>query len=118
MENLLNGKALPSFRIPYTGGVLYDSEGFYSFPRRAGWYMRADGQWIAKGKASIARRSGPLSSLAAFLQAWLFFGLMEEVMGLSVHLNPEDFRKQDIMEYGILQRVYFRNTSKRGVNIN
>lgn len=95
MEHLAGGTISCLPKVPYIVEYSYDSRGFHSFPSRAGWFTTEDGRWERHDKDKGRIRLGPLGSVAAFLQSWLFFGLLVEVLGPDAQVNPIDFRKQD-----------------------
>jgi hypothetical protein len=87
MEHLGTDVASRLPNVHYVVEQQYDFKGFHDFPDRTGWQLAQNGQWERKeGQTGINRR-GPLGSIAGFLQAWLFFGLLSEVLGPH-HLNP------------------------------
>lgn len=70
-------------RVPYLFGeeyvYEYDGKTFYSFPERQGW----DPSDIIQRNFRQNGVEDPLRT-ASFLQAWLFFGFMSEVLKTSV----------------------------------
>ena len=69
-------------RVPYLNGPTFAKEdGFFDFPKRHGW----DIERIIKGK----HEGKTPTQTAAFLQGWLFFGLISKV--LDCEINVEDF---------------------------
>ena len=70
----------PPISIPYLGVEPYDGEDFETYPGRKGW-TTAD-----IGGSSACTKS--LDERAAFLQTWLFFGLLKTFLG-------DGFNEQD-----------------------
>ncbi|KAK7423425.1 hypothetical protein QQZ08_009103 [Neonectria magnoliae] len=66
----------------------YDGFDFATFPSRKG----LDLQLYPKPTPS-GHEKKPAHEAAAILQAWLFFGMLAEVMGIPI--NPDDFRRVD-----------------------
>ena len=72
-------------RIPDLGGEDYDCDGFFDFPSRRGWSEERLSQ-------------SPLGShtrlmAGQFLQTWLFYGLLSEILGVRIprtHFSYED----------------------------
>lgn len=60
--------------------TLYDNQGFTNFPERAGWDKALLLDWTQE-----ASRQWTSRAVAAFLQQWLFFGLLSASMG---HMHP------------------------------
>lgn len=71
-------------RVPFLDNVEYDGLGFANFPARKGWQ---DGSGATLGTIRLAGRSAQQQS--SFFQAWLFFGMLMEV--LSVEIATKDF---------------------------
>ncbi|KAK4574487.1 hypothetical protein LTR86_001328 [Recurvomyces mirabilis] len=72
MDHLPLKNAVPDFRVHYYGSPRYEKGDFWSFPNRQGWKYVKD--------ISVFE-GGTVDQLAALLQAWLFFGLVQEVTG-------------------------------------
>ncbi|KAK3677844.1 hypothetical protein LTR78_001939 [Recurvomyces mirabilis] len=72
MDHLPLKNAVPEFRVHYYGSPSYEKGDFWSFPNRQGW------QYV---KDISVFEGGTVDQLAALLQAWLFFGLVQEVTG-------------------------------------
>jgi hypothetical protein len=70
---------------PYVGHCDYDGLGFAGYPSR----MRCDVDRLLKGDF---QRSSP-ANVAGFLQTWLYFGLMHEV--LNVEIRTANFIRID-----------------------
>ena len=73
MQHLPNGGYGPTIKVPFYGQT-YDGSAFLEYPQLHGWDVEwvMAGTWTEKGKSEWEVHS--------FLQAWLFFGLMEAVM--------------------------------------
>ena len=91
--------AIPT--IPYLGHtVAYDRRGFHEFPERQGWTvhnstdLRDLGRNIQEGPRNTNPALQTPENLAAFVQAWLFFGVLDETFNVILDLNVplEDFR--------------------------
>lgn len=65
--------------VPYLVQTRYDAKGFHSFPARSGWKLADDGTWSKLGESVPGKHSK--TDLEAFLQSWLFFGVLTEVLG-------------------------------------
>ncbi|KAG0638543.1 hypothetical protein HOY80DRAFT_1047420 [Tuber brumale] len=96
----------------------YDKEGFFDFPTRQGWFFDLTG---GSGPQRIDGDEVPSSAVkGAFLQSWLFFGMLYEVLRLlDVEVDLEDcvVRNQDgtkrcITTYQL--RKYFEGCIQRG----
>jgi hypothetical protein len=110
MEHLGEGIAAHMRKVGYFVKDQYDFKGFHSFPARSGWLLNRDGQWChAREESSSAVAKG--WKLSGFLQAWLFFGLLAEVLGLvdssqfGEFLEKDDFRKPVITTATLQQHV-------------
>lgn len=99
MEHLGNGVAACFDSPRCLKGFKYDNQGFQTYLTRAGWELDAKGvpQTTSLFKGDF--KQGSHGSWAAFLQAWLFFGLLTEVLGEEAHVDVEDFVKPD--DYGV-----------------
>lgn len=73
--------AFPYPQVPYLESFVYDDGGFTGFPARMGF----DKKRLLAG--DFAQHSPILT--AAFLQSWLYFGMMSEVLG--THVERHDF---------------------------
>ena len=73
--------AFPYPQVPYLEGFLYDDAPFTDFPARMGF----DKKRLLAG--DFTEHSPTVT--AAFLQSWLFFGMMSEVLG--THVERQDF---------------------------
>ena len=76
-----DGSTLTYSEVPYLRDFTYDNAGFTTFPSRAGF----DKKRLLAGDFTQHSEN----DTNAFLQAWLFFGMMSEVM--DEHVRPEDF---------------------------
>ena len=94
MEHLGEGIASHLPRVPYIVAYQYDYKGFPTFPDRAGRCQHG-GRWELSDETHSCPQPGPLACAAAFLQAWLFFGLLAEVLGPGAQLRLEEFYVQD-----------------------
>jgi hypothetical protein len=91
--------AIPT--IPYLGHIVaYDRRGFHEFPERQGWIvhnstdLRDLGRNIQEGPRNTNLALQTPENLAAFVQAWLFFGVLDETLNVILDLNVslEDFK--------------------------
>ncbi|EXJ79506.1 hypothetical protein A1O1_08770 [Capronia coronata CBS 617.96] len=89
---LLKDSDFPPLEVEYLGrneqSVLhYDNHGFTDFPTRAGWNK----QDLFDGP----RISQPSRTVAAFIQQWLYFGLLSAFLnhGYSMHTLLEAFTR-------------------------
>ena len=77
MQHLLDSGHGPIVDVPYYGRK-YQGDAFLDYPRSQGWdtdwLVRSN--WLSHGKSA--------GETHAFLQAWLFFGLLESVMGIKL----------------------------------
>ena len=87
--------------IPYLGNIVaYDGRGFHEFPERQGWTvhnsiaLRDIGRNIQEGPRNTNPALQTPEILAAFVQAWLYFGVLDEVFNVILGLNVslEDFK--------------------------
>ena len=88
MDHIVEGTQLS---VPFIANPRYDAQGLSLFPARAGWSMEANGTWARLDSKPLKK-----SALEGFLQSWLFFGVLEEVLGVPIAL--EDFI--DPINYG------------------
>ncbi|KAJ3569711.1 hypothetical protein NPX13_g5991 [Xylaria arbuscula] len=77
------GSPYQHIRVPNFCTEPYDGLEFSGYPQRKGWADPVDGS-LALSKRSHEART-------AFLQTWLFFGVLEEVLGCRIDLG--DFVK-------------------------
>jgi hypothetical protein len=66
--------------IPYLRGFEYDGGEFQSYPDRQGF----DKGCLVRGERDLYHSD---KETAAFLQSWLFFGLLWKVLGVSIDVN-------------------------------
>ena len=71
----------PYPQVPYLEGFVYDDGGFTGFPARMGFDKK---RYLAGNFTEH-----PPTITAAFLQSWLYFGMMSEVFG--THVELDDF---------------------------
>jgi hypothetical protein len=84
--------AYPLPEIPYLGHIIsYDGQGFYSFPKRHGWTL--DLSQKERGPFHEDDSLSTPDNIAALLQAWLFFGVLDEIFSvvLGLQISLEDF---------------------------
>ncbi|KAL8690593.1 MAG: hypothetical protein Q9218_003997 [Villophora microphyllina] len=64
--------------VPCLADILYDDGNWYTFPERHGWQVNQ-----IRGKTIILRheQEQSLSDTTAFLQSWLYFGLLRTFLG-------------------------------------
>ena len=71
-------------KIPYLGDIAPDKGSWHNYPQRLGW------QVIENKDKTVLLRNGVLRSTAenaAFIQSWLYFQLLREVLGDGVDLE-------------------------------
>ena len=85
MEHLPNGGNGPRIKVPFFGKP-YEGGIFLDYPRSQGLNFDHKGQFVAL-------RSKHHYDLNGFLQSWLFFGLLENIMGM--HIQAADFVYRD-----------------------
>ncbi|MCJ1355049.1 MAG: hypothetical protein MMC33_005040 [Icmadophila ericetorum] len=70
--------ALPPIRIPFVCTEGYDQGPFLTYPERQGWQIL-----FQRGKVLFLHRGikSPVGVTAAFIQTWLYFGLLFEAVG-------------------------------------
>ena len=75
----------PGIRVPYLCVLHYDGLGFQDFPRRHGYIFENHRPWLLQ----MSRFDAPL---LAFLQTWLYFGLLAEIFRLvDIIIDANDF---------------------------
>ncbi len=92
MEHLPNGGHGPSFKVPFFG-QLYEGDDFLAYPQALGW----DTEWLTSW--TWDKKGKSLQELHAFLQAWLFFGLIKHTTGMSIPCSDFIYTHQDGKEY-------------------
>jgi hypothetical protein len=88
MDHLINFGAFERIRVPYLCAEMYDGGDFNTYPQRHGWTL--DSLW----NGDLGDKS--VQDAAAFLQAWMYFGLLFQVFeptGLT--FDPYDFIESD-----------------------
>lgn len=90
MEHLDEGISAHIGKVGYFVKDQYDFQGFHSFPARLGWQLNPDGQWCHNENASSSQVT-QVGKLSGFLQAWLFFGLLAEVLGFNDSSELKEF---------------------------
>ena len=108
MEHLLFDGGSAPIVFSYAGGESWDGGDFQTYPERKGWDVSI-WDW-SEGDADVDTHDLPLDALAAFLQSWLFFGLLETVLGVKV--DSSDFLRE-VNDNGISRRVI--TTSKLAI---
>lgn len=78
--------AFSPVEIPYLTLVQYDGRGFFGYPKRMGW----DTPRLLRGDFT---QQHSLEQTESFLQAWLYFGMLSEV--LDVKWTAESFTRID-----------------------
>lgn len=72
--------------VPYVSSIEYDGMDFLTYPMRQGQASFLDAVRDSKIRNSKGMILMPLAELESFIQTWLFFGLLKEVLGdMSVH---------------------------------
>lgn len=88
----------PHIPIPFLGRVPSEVEGFWDYPSTQGFKtedlvndLSTHGPYIGLRILKLSTRDGVIdySEMASVLQAWWWFGMLNEVLGVSV--NPSDF---------------------------
>jgi ankyrin repeat protein len=94
--NLLTKILNPTFvmEVPYLcEHGEYDNKGFSGFPERMGWKHYESNNALHLVPADSVEKSP--EEHASVLQAWLFFGMLTEVLGISgVEVKAEDFIRE------------------------
>lgn len=85
MDHAPQASAFSYPQVPYLGSFVYDDSGFTGYPAR----MDFDKKRMLTGDFT---EHSPART-AAFLQAWLYFGMMSEVFG--THVDRDDFVIED-----------------------
>jgi hypothetical protein len=91
MEHLPQGISSRAPRVPYVAHPPYDRLRFETFPNRVGWRIADDGtaEWVNDDTGGP--QNATISRFAQFVQSWLYFGLLEEVLGDDPDFNVNDF---------------------------
>ncbi|OCL01411.1 hypothetical protein AOQ84DRAFT_383762 [Glonium stellatum] len=91
MEHLLfRDDILPPITVPYICSEDYDGGDFHSFPERRGWDV-STWQWSTP-EDGFNLNGKSVRDMAAFLQTWLFFGLLNSVLQIVL---KDDFIRAD-----------------------
>ncbi|KAI9729372.1 MAG: hypothetical protein M1834_006896 [Cirrosporium novae-zelandiae] len=71
-------KIYNTVKVPYLGEI-YDNQGFFTFPERKGWAVEdiLSGKYLEQTPTTFT----------AFLQSWLFFGSISEVLSCPLDAN-------------------------------
>ncbi|KAF9631113.1 hypothetical protein BFW01_g1975 [Lasiodiplodia theobromae] len=92
MEHLLfNGDNVAPVSIPYLGSE-FDGGDFFTFPDRQGWDV-SSWEYVEPEESEFDMNGRSLEEMAAFLQTWLFFGLLSAFLGDKC--SPNDFIRTD-----------------------
>lgn len=76
----------PRRRVPYLGQFIYDSRGFIDYPLRVGIVITPNS--LHRNSLFLVR-NGELMHAGAFIQAWLWFGLIGEALGAGFQPNGQ-----------------------------
>jgi hypothetical protein len=87
MEHLLFTGAPAPIVFPYLCTEDWDGGDFLTYPQRKGWEIQPWDSWDRELPLDTAGHT--FNEIATFLQTWLFFGLLESVLGVKV--PKEDF---------------------------
>lgn len=91
----VHGSNIPNLRVPYlcNNEYQYDDEGFIGYPFRCGLRKNEDNL----GLFGIEKDGVDLDAMAPFLQAWLFFGTLQDIFGgmMRTEIVREDFISHD-----------------------
>lgn len=89
MEHLLFTGATAPIVVPYFCTEDWDGGDFLTYPQRKGWDITA---WESStNRYELDTGGHSFKEMSAFLQVWLFFGLLESVLG--VKIPKEDFTR-------------------------
>ena len=87
----IHGSTISSPRVPYlcNKDYSYDNAGFMDYPFRCGMRKRKDDPGLFR----MEKSGVDLETVAPFLQAWLFFGTLQDILGgmMRTHIVQEDF---------------------------
>ena len=89
MEHLLFTGATAPIVVPYLCTEDWDGSDFLTYPQRKGWDITIWDPSNSGGELDTGSRSW--EEISAFLQVWLFFGLLESV--LEIRVPKEDFTR-------------------------
>jgi hypothetical protein len=100
MEHLLFTGATAPIVIPYFCTEDWDGSDFLTYPERKGWDIIAWEPSDGEHKLDTGGRS--FEEVSAFLQTWLFFGLLESVLGIKIpredFIRPKEDEKDEQQE--------------------
>ena len=85
MEHLLFAEGAAPISFSFVGSESWDGGDFLSYPQRKGWNASI-WDW-SEDEVRLDAHGRKLDDLAAFLQSWLFFGLLETVLGRNIPLG-------------------------------
>ncbi|KAK5129345.1 hypothetical protein LTR08_003575 [Meristemomyces frigidus] len=85
MEHLLLSEDASTVLIPYMPSAAYDGGDFQTFAARKGWDVTT-WKWSTL-EQGFDTNGKSMSEMAAFLQHWLFFGLLTAVLGVPVPID-------------------------------
>lgn len=98
MDHLTRVSSIPSPRIPFVCNkdYQYDDGGFVGYPFRCGLRKSED----RPGLFGIEKDGVDIDAMAPFLQAWLFFGTLQDIFGgmMRTDIVQDDFISHD--KYG------------------
>ncbi|GAB7364682.1 hypothetical protein MBLNU230_g5483t1 [Neophaeotheca triangularis] len=129
MEHLPLGENANIITVPYIANTTYDDGDFYSYPTRQDyefWELakRSDAEG-SHGTLAALTRGRTLDNLAAFIQSWLFFGLLRSCV------EPKPESKNYVLQSPVIttehlgrdllvwkQHVYAKRDIDRAANAN
>ena len=82
MEHLLFANGMAPIVFPFLGSEGWDGGDFLSYPQRQGWDTSI-WEW-SEDEVRLDTHGRKFDDLATFLQSWLFFGLLETVLGRKI----------------------------------
>ena len=82
MEHLLFTDSIAPIVFPFLGSEGWDGGDFLSYPQRQGWDTSI-WEW-SEDEVGLDTRGRKFDDMATFLQSWLFFGLLETVLGRKI----------------------------------
>ena len=82
MERLLFAGGMAPIVFPFLGSENWNGEDFLSYPQRQGWDTSI-WDW-SEDEVRLDTHGLKFDHLATFLQSWLFFGLLETVLGRKI----------------------------------
>ena len=90
MQHCFDNGHGPNVSVPYYGQA-YHGKVFLDYPRSKGWRR----EWLLKWTWSSSGKSS--RETHAFLQSWLFFGLIESVTGVLSLSIVKNFRVANLV---------------------